>query len=119
LDNFMRDISFALRQLRKNLLFSATAIFMLALGICASVAIFVFVDAALLKPLPYQDPARLLAVDEMAPGCPRCNLSWQDYEDWKKDNKTFSSLDVYQHNGFSVTSPDGAASARVSQVSAG
>jgi predicted permease len=119
LDNFMRDISFALRQLRKNLLFSATAIFMLALGICASVAIFVFVDAALLKPLPYQDPARLLAVDEMAPGCPRCNLSWQDYEDWKKDNKTFRSLDVYQHNGFTVTTPEGAAPARGSQVSAG
>ena len=119
IDNLFRDIAFAIRQLRKNLLFSGTAIFMLALGLCASVAIFVFVDAALLKPLPYRDPARLLAVDEMAPGCPRCNLSWQDYQDWRKDNKTFSSLDVYQHNGFTVTTPEGAVPARGSQVSAG
>jgi predicted permease len=119
LDNFMRDISFALRQLRKNLLFSATAIFMLALGICASVAIFVFVDAALLKPLPYKDPTRLLGVYEVAEHCPQCNLSWQDYEDWKKDNKTFSSLDVYRHNGFTLTTPEGAVPSRGSVVSAG
>ena len=119
IDNLFRDIVFAIRQLRKNLLFSGAAIFMLALGICASVAIFVFVDAALLKPLPYKDPAHLLAVDETAPGCPRCNLSWQDYEDWKKDNKTLRSLDAYRHNGFTVTTPQGAVPARGSIVSAG
>jgi len=119
LDNLFRDISFAVRQLRKNLLFSGAAIFMLALGICAGVAIFVFVDAALLTPLPYKDPSKLLSVYEVAPGCPQCNLSWQDYEDWKKDNKTFSSLDVYRHNGFTVTTPQGAVPARGSLVSAG
>src|SRR3569833_1998488 len=41
LDNLIRDIAFAIRQLRKNLLFSSAAIFMLALGICARDAIFV------------------------------------------------------------------------------
>ena len=35
--------------------------FVLALGMCASISIFAFVDAALIKPLPYRDPARLLA----------------------------------------------------------
>ncbi|HEU5021219.1 MAG TPA: ABC transporter permease [Bryobacteraceae bacterium] len=119
IDNLFRDIAFALRQLRKNLLFSGAAIFMLALGICASVAIFVFVDAALLKPLPYKDPARLLGVYEVATGCPQCNLSWQDYEDWKKDNKTFQSLDVYRHNGFTVTTAQGAVPAHGAIVSAG
>ncbi|HEU5021263.1 MAG TPA: ABC transporter permease, partial [Bryobacteraceae bacterium] len=119
IDNLIRDISFAVRQLRKNLLFSGAAIFMLALGICASVAIFVFVDAALLKPLPYKDPARLLGVYELAPGCPQCNLSWQDYEDWKKNNKTFLSLDVYRHNGFTLTTAQGAVPARGAFVSAG
>ncbi|HVW07338.1 MAG TPA: ABC transporter permease [Bryobacteraceae bacterium] len=118
-DNLMRDISFAIRQLRKNLVFSGTAIFMLALGICASVAIFVFVDAALLKPLPYQDSAHLLGVYEIAEHCPQCPLSWPDYEDWKKDNKSFSSLDVYRHNGFTLTTPAGAVPSRGSMVSAG
>lgn len=119
LDNLIRDIGFALRQLRKNLIFSGTAIFMLALGICASVAIFVFVDAALLKPLPYKDSAHLLGVYEIAEHCPQCPLSWQDYQDWKKDNKTFSSLDVYRHNGFTLTTPSGAVPSRGSMVSAG
>ena len=40
--------------------FTVTAIFVLALGVCASIAIFAFVDAALLKPLPYREPARLV-----------------------------------------------------------
>ncbi|HVY92664.1 MAG TPA: FtsX-like permease family protein, partial [Bryobacteraceae bacterium] len=119
IDNFIHDVAFAARQLRKNLIFSGTAIFMLALGICASVAIFVFVDAALLKPLPYKDPTRLLGVYEVAEHCPQCNISWQDYEDWRKDNKTFSSLDVYSHTGFTVSTPQGAVPARGSQVSAG
>jgi len=49
LENFLQDTRFALRQLRKSPGFTATAMIMLATGICASVAIFAFVDAALLK----------------------------------------------------------------------
>ena len=64
IDSFTRDFQYAMRQLRKNPGFTATAILVLALGMCASVAIFAFVDAALIKPLPYRDPARLLGVYE-------------------------------------------------------
>jgi len=64
LQNLPQDLRFAIRQLRKNLGFTCTAVFMLALGICASVAIFAFVDAALVKPLPYKNPERLVAVFE-------------------------------------------------------
>src|SRR5258708_29963591 len=59
-----QDLHFALRQLRRSLGFTLTAVLMLALGIGASVAIFAFVDAALIKPLPYQDPTRLVDVAE-------------------------------------------------------
>ncbi len=52
LDNLARDTKFAVRQLLKNPGFAATAILVLALGIGASVAIFAFVDAAFIKPLP-------------------------------------------------------------------
>ena len=52
-DNLLGDIKFAVRQLLKNPGFAITAIFVLALGMGASVAIFGFVDAALLEPLPY------------------------------------------------------------------
>ena len=51
-DNLVRDIRFAIRQLIKNPGFATTAILVLALGMGVSVAIFGFVDAALLEPLP-------------------------------------------------------------------
>ncbi len=65
-----QDLRFALRQLGKNPGFAATAIVILALGIGASVAIFAFVDAALIKPLPYANPTRLMAVDESSGAVP-------------------------------------------------
>ena len=54
IDNLVQDIRFAIRQLVKNPGFSTTAILVLSLGIGACVAIFGFVDAALLEPLPYR-----------------------------------------------------------------
>jgi macrolide transport system ATP-binding/permease protein len=118
-DNLTQDLRFTLRQLRKNPGFTSTAILMLALGICASVAIFAFVDAALLKPLPYRDPSRLLGVFEHIPLCPRCNLSYLDYVDWKKLNKVFTSLEIYNGNGYILTTPSGVEPARAGKVSAG
>ena len=67
LETVFQDFRFAIRQLRKNPGFACTAILILALGISASVAIFTFVDATLIKPLPYQDPNRLVAVTESVP----------------------------------------------------
>ncbi len=119
MESLIQDVIFAIRQLRKNPLFSGTAIFMLALGICASTAIFVFVQAALLKPLPYKDPARLLGVYEVVGQCPHCPLSWLDYVDWKKNNTTLSSLDVYQHTGLTLSTPSGPMPSRASRVSEG
>ena len=54
-ESIVQDLRYALRQLRKNPGFALTAILILALGIGASVAIFAFVDAALIKPLPYSE----------------------------------------------------------------
>ena len=119
IDNLIGDVRFAVRQLRKDMEFTATAILMLALGMCASVAIFAFVDGALLKPLPYRDPTRLLGVYEHLPGCDRCNLSWPDYLDWKKLNTTMSSLDVYQGMGYTMTSPSGALPVSAARISDG
>jgi macrolide transport system ATP-binding/permease protein len=78
---FIQDLRFAFRQFRKNPGFSLTAILMLALGIGASVAIFGFVDAALIKPLPYADSTRLVDVTEKTALFPRNNLSYPDYVD--------------------------------------
>jgi len=107
LESIVHDLRFTLRQLRKNPAFTVTAITMIALGIGASVAIFAFVDAALIKPLPYQNPSRLVFVTETTPEIPRANFSYPDYVDWKKMNRVFDSLDVYGPRGFVISASAG------------
>ena len=119
LESVLHDLRFALRQLVKNPGFACTAILILALGIGASVAFFAFVDAALLKPLPYLNPARLVGVYEHTLLCPRCNLSYFDYLDWKKDNKAFASFDVWNSTGFLLKTPAGVQPALGTRVSGG
>src|SRR5208282_3776213 len=86
LDNLARDAKFALRQLARGPGFAITAIVVLALGIGASVAIFAFVDAALLEPLPYTDPNHLVQVDEGNDRFPDWPLSYPDFLDWQRLN---------------------------------
>src|SRR6202790_215545 len=96
----LQDLRYALRQLRKSPGFAATAILVLTLGISASVAIFAFVDAALVKPLPFANPNRLVDVTESVAMIPRANLSYPDYLDWKGLNNVVSSMDVYNGTGY-------------------
>lgn len=112
-----QDLRFALRQMRRNPGFAVTATLILALGMGASVAIFGFVDAALLQPLPYAQPNRLMSVDEATVNFPHGNLSRADYEDWKRLNKSFSSLDAYDGTGFLLGSPSGAVPVPAARVS--
>ncbi|MGA8905981.1 MAG: ABC transporter permease, partial [Acidobacteriaceae bacterium] len=99
-ETVVQDLRYAVRQLRKSPGFGVTAILMLALGIGASTAIFGFVDAALIRPLPYAQPNGLVDVDESAPAFPRSNLSYDDYQDWKRMNTTLQSLEVYTSAGY-------------------
>ena len=107
LETVMLDLRFALRQLSRNRGFACTAILILALGICASVSIFAFVDAALVQPLPYQNPSRLVALFESTPSGPRFHLSYLDYLDWKRLNTAFSELEAYDGNRFLLNTPTG------------
>jgi macrolide transport system ATP-binding/permease protein len=100
IESIWADLRYACRQLVKNPGFAATAIVVLALGIGASTALFAFVDAALIKPLPYANPSRLMEVTETVAMFGRANLSYQDYLDWKRMNTTLSSLDVYSGAGY-------------------
>jgi len=116
-DSLKHDIRFAIRQLRKSPVFASTAILTLALGMCAAVAIFAFVDAALLKPLPYQEPSRLVGVYERVQIFPQSNLSYADYMDWKRMNTVFTSLSAYQSSGATLTTSEGVERAPVARIS--
>jgi macrolide transport system ATP-binding/permease protein len=119
IDDLLQDLRFALRQLRRAPGFTVTAVLMLALGIGASLAIFAFVDAALLKPLPYREPNRLVGATESVKLFPRANLSYPDYLDWKKMNTVFSSFDVYTGTGYMLETSSGAEPVNGARVSDG
>jgi predicted permease len=119
LESIFSDVRYACRQLFKNPGFAATAILVLSLGIGASVAIFAFVDAALIKPLPYKEPARLTAVYETVPSCLLCNVSYQNFLDWRKMTRTFESLEVWGYARYALHSPEGVQSIDGTRVSDG
>jgi macrolide transport system ATP-binding/permease protein len=101
------DVRYGFRQLWRNPGFSCTAILVLALGICASDSIFAFVDAVLIKPLPYQNPRQLVALFESTPLGNRFHLSYLDYLDWKRQNKVFRSLEAYDPISFAMNTATG------------
>jgi macrolide transport system ATP-binding/permease protein len=118
-ETVIQDLRFALRQFRWNPGFAVTAILILTLGMGVSVAIFGFVDAALLEPLPYAAPNRLMSVDEMSAAFPRSNLSRADYEDWKRQNRSFTSIDAYTGMGYLLRTASGTVPVPAARVSDG
>src|SRR5437667_2436554 len=119
LETLLQDLRYGLRMLVKNPGFACTAILVLALGMGVSVAIFGFVDAALLEPLPYENPGRLLSVNDSNFESPRWPLSYPDYLDWQRLNKSFSSLDVYSGAGYLLRTRSGAEPVQGERVSGG
>src|SRR5262245_8302946 len=119
IEDFLRDLRFTVRQLWNAPGFTSTSILTLAIGMCGSVAIFAFVDAALLKPLPCRNPTRLISVFESIAIFPQSNLSYFDYLDWKRLNKVFSSLEAYQRNDAILSTPEGPQQAYFGRVSDG
>jgi macrolide transport system ATP-binding/permease protein len=111
-----QDLRFASRQLRKNPGFTVTAVLMLTLGMAASVAIFAFVDAALLKPLPYSNPGRLVDITESTVTYPRSALSYPDYLDWKNETHALSSFAVYAGTSYLLHTPSGTEPVRGERV---
>ena len=119
LESVVQDLRFTLRQLRKNPTFAITSTAMVALGISASVAIFAFVDAALIKPLPYKNPSRLLYITGTTPEISNGALSYLDYLDMKNLNRVFDSMDVYWQTGYALSTSTGMELVEGARVSAG
>jgi macrolide transport system ATP-binding/permease protein len=118
-ETLWQDLRYTIHQLRKNPGFAATAILVLTLGIGAAVSIFAFVDAALIRPLPYREPSRLVVIFGSIPLGPKFHLSFPDYYDFKRLNRVFTSFDVYDSNGFMLSTPTGVQLAPGGRVSAG
>ncbi len=109
-ETLTRDIRYGFRTLTKNPGFSIVAILTLALGIGANTAIFSVVYAALIRPLPYSQPDRLITLTELrlqegqsAQSSARTwDSSYPDYRDWTRQSKSFQSLAGFSGDGFTL-----------------
>ena len=94
LENLLQDVRFGLRMLHKNPGFTAIAALTLALGIGANTAIFSLVNAVLLRPLPYQDPSRIMTLWQSVPqkGVAKGFVSPANFLDWRNSNDVYSGV---------------------------
>ena len=97
LDAVRQDLVYAVRMLRRNPGFAATAIGTLALGIGANTAIFSVVNAVLLRPLPFSDPSRLVLIfaTQASRGDRFDVTSYPAFEDWRQRNHSFESMAAF------------------------
>jgi putative ABC transport system permease protein len=93
--DFTSDFRYATRMLRRRPGFTAVVVLTLALGIGATTAIFSVVYGVLLRPLPYVNPARIMAVFEVnAKGHP-ARLADPNFDDFRDQNRSFQSIAKY------------------------
>ncbi len=102
-ERLLQDLRYGLRMLAKSPGFTVVAVLTLALGIGANTALFSVVNGVLLKPLPYPHPEQLVWLAESKPNFASGSISFPNFRDWQKDNRTFSSMGVYRSYSFNLT----------------
>src|SRR5437773_6838383 len=93
MDTLLQDLRYAVRTLVNNPGFAALTILCLALGIGVNSAIFSVVDTVAIRPLPFQDPDRLVSTGALKVGTASGNdvgsLSYLDLQDWREQTHSF------------------------------
>ena len=103
MESLLQDIRYGLRMLRKSPGFTAVAIITLALGIGANTAIFSVVNGVLLNPLPYRNPNELVALYSRMRSFTNASISYPNFLDWQRENRSFSSLASYRSDDFNLS----------------
>jgi putative ABC transport system permease protein len=103
MDSLWQDFNYGLRQLRKNPGTTAVMLFTLALAIGATTAIFSVVYGVLLRPLPYTDASRIMAVFEVSSKGRPNRLADPNFDDFRDQNHSFEAIAKYNDNVVSVS----------------
>ena len=103
MDSLWQDFKYGLRQLRKNLGVTAIMVFTLALAIGATTAIFSVVYGVLLRPLPYADSNRIMAVFEVSSAGRPNRIADPNFDDFRDQNRSFQAIAKYNDDVASVS----------------
>jgi putative ABC transport system permease protein len=114
--NFLKDIRYGCRSLARHPAFTAVALITLALGIGANTAIFSVVNAVLLRPLPYNDPDRIVWFWDTQPQLATAPTSLPDFLGWKEQNQSFESVAAFLSGNMFLDTGDGTTDTRVGLV---
>jgi predicted permease len=120
LEDFFKDVRFALRMLRKNPGFAAIALLTLALGTGATTVMFTVVNGVLLKPLPYPEPSKLFALQEKTEQATRFGNLWAfaypNYLDCKQESHSLM-MAAWRETGGAIRETDKAEYVDARQIS--
>src|SRR6266571_7281292 len=113
-----QDVRYGARMLLKNPGITFIVVLALALGIGANTAIFSVVNAVLLRPLPYDEPDRLVFLNETSKTMSDISISYPNFTDWRNQNHVFEKIGVYNRNSYNLTGYGEAERILTAQVSA-
>jgi putative ABC transport system permease protein len=99
----LQDLKFAVRLLIKDRWFTAVAVIALALGIGVNATVFTFVNAVLIRGLPFNDPDRILVVGTRDGRARDRGVSHLDFVDWRAATRTFSGLAAYSGQTMNIS----------------
>ena len=120
--HMLSDLRYALRTLARNPGFAVIAVLTLALGIGATTAIFSVFNAVLLRPLPYAEPGRLVAIEEVVPKFaqfgPSLPVTALHFREWRKHSRAFEQFALVGSAGYTLTGGGDPLSLTGSRVSA-
>jgi len=103
IETLLQDLRFGARTLARNPGFTAVAVLTLALGIGATTAIFSVVYGVLLRPLPYRDSNRIMAVFELTSKGTPSRLADPNFDDFRDQSRSFQAIAKYGDNVASVS----------------
>jgi predicted permease len=117
MNTFWQDVRYGLRALNKSRGFALIAVLTLALGIGANTALFSIVNGVLLNPLPYRNPEQLVALYAKSPQFEQSSISYPNFLDWQKENRTFAAMAAFRDDDLNLTGTAEAERVKANMVS--